>query len=253
LRNLVDATLPGSVAGLLTVLLYFAPVAAGLAAARAWRHLPDWPPAGRGLAAGLLTFLLFRDAGLTLNLGLDLAGWAESLVYLAAFLTGLLVPAYVGHLRTALPPVRRSAWTWVAALGLHGAAESWALPAALAAGGPNPLAAGALALRQLAAGWGVGLLLTEGHLPSRRELGWAMILGGGPAVLMAFLVPASGFGPWTSVLRAGAAGLLLAGLLGGRLLPGTHGDNPHAEWGFALAFVAGVSVMYLLLRLEGIP
>ena len=232
--------------------LYTLPAAAGLLAARTWRHLPDWPPAARGLAAGLLGFLLLRDASFTFTLGADLAGWLEGLLLQAAFLAGVLLPPFTGYVHPALPAVRRAAWTWIAALGLHGAAESWAVPAALAGGTPEWLPAAAVALRQLAAAWGAGLLLSEARVPSGRELAWAVILAGAPAIAVAAARPVPALMAWAMVLRAGAAGLLLAGLVGGRLTPGTHGENAGAEWGFALALASGLAIMYGLSRLQGV-
>ncbi|WPD18789.1 hypothetical protein [Thermaerobacter composti] len=246
-------------------LLHALPVAVGLALARRTprrpggqagptgaqatpRTGPAGAAGGRGLAAGFFTHLWMANLVATLGLGLDGPGWLPAAWLHAAFLGAFLIPAYLGWMRPGGRVGRRVGWTWAIALGLDGAAGAWTVRAALETGGLAVGRAVALAAMRAALGWGVGLQLAEGRRPPRRRLLAAGVVAGLPPVVAASLPADALWVAWTLVLRAAAAGLILAGLAGGRLVPGARRRRGEAQWAFAVAMAGAMAVMFLLSR-----
>lgn len=235
---------------LVTLLAYGLPFGAGLIVIRRLRWRNGCSPVVLGLVAGLMSFLLVRDAAFSLSLGTDWGSWWKSAPLQAAFLAGVLLPSYWAQWRPGMSPGRRTLWVWTAAVGLHAAAEGWAVAAALA-GGDSLRGMAPLMLRQLAVGGGIGLLGAAVHRPSRWEVALILLMGAGPAALTGWAYPTAGLSQWVFLFRAGAAGLLLAGLVGGHWLDtALTGNRADAEAGFGLALAGGVLLMGVLYQLE---
>ncbi|WP_242823207.1 hypothetical protein [Thermaerobacter subterraneus] len=217
------------------------------------RSWPGGTTGGRGLAAGFFTYLLLSNWLATLGLGLEGPGWGRGLWLQAAFLAAFLIPAYAGWLRPGGQMGRRVGWTWAAALGLDGAAGAWVVRAALEAGGLAAAPAAALAAARLLLAWGLGLLLADGRRPPRRQLLAGGVVAGLPPLLTAVLPAGAGLVAWSLVLRAAAAGLVLSGLAGGRLVPGARRLRGEAQWAFALAMAAAMAAMFLLAQWMALP
>ncbi|ADU52141.1 hypothetical protein Tmar_2060 [Thermaerobacter marianensis DSM 12885] len=224
-----------------------------LRAPRAPRSWPAGTTGGRGLAAGFFTYLWMANLQATLGLGVEGPGWMQALWLQAAFLAAFLIPAYLGWMRPGGRVGRRVGWTWAIALGLDGAAGAWTVRAALEAGGLLLAPAAALAGSRMALGWGLGLLLAEGRRPARRGLLAAGLVAGVPPLAVGALPAGAGLVAWSLVLRAAVAGLILAGLAGGRLVPGARRRRGEAQWAFTLAMAAAMALMLVLARWQAMP